>query len=81
MSNWKERTALFNGLYQTPWEYDSAEKVWNDTYDADFDGEGYVGSCVCPHCQDVANHYQGAFYKGDVAFSCGACGHQSEATA
>lgn len=72
----------FNGLGHDSTEWQSPNKVWHDTYDADFDGEGYVGACKCPHCGAVANHYNGspdcrpASIKTE--FECIECGHQSE---
>ena len=33
-----------NGLGFLPFEYDTPEEIWSDTYDADWDGEGHVGS-------------------------------------
>lgn len=64
---------IANGLGLYAHEYSTPESVRSDTYDADFDGEGYIGSCVCPHCQDVANHYTGTTPE----YECGNCGHTS----
>lgn len=63
----------FNGLGLLPTEYSSNTSSWDRTYDADFDGEGYVGCCDCPHCGDSANHY-----IAPSQFDCGNCGHRSE---
>lgn len=65
----------FNGLGLIGTEYHTPVGVWDDTYDADWDGEGYIGSCVCPHCRDVANHYVGAYNRS--VYMCGSCGHHS----
>ena len=66
---------LFNGLGLLPTEYTVPNKVFSDTYDADFDGEGYVGWCVCPHCRTAANHYQGF---SSPEYECIECEHRSE---
>ena len=58
-------------------DYTTPAEVWADTYDADWDGEGYIGSCECPHCGAVGNWYQGAMYKGDMEYECGECCHTS----
>ena len=75
--DWWYAMGIANGLGLYAHEYTTPESVWSETYDADFDGEGYVGSCVCPHCQNVANHYNGAHYVGDIEYECGNCGHNS----
>ncbi len=69
-----------NGLGLLPHEYTTPASLWADTYDAELDGEGYVGWCTCPHCRDVSNHYEGppdCRPKGTHEYECGACGHTS----
>jgi len=68
-----------NGLGFDSHAYSTPVKVWADTYDIYFDGEAYVGSCVCPHCRSVGNWYAGGYYtneRGDrIEYECGDCGH------
>lgn len=69
-----------NGVGLDSHEYGTPAAIWHDTYDADYDGEGYVGSCVCPHCRAVANHYNGPADcrpKNEAEFECIECGHYS----
>ena len=55
--------------------------VWHETYDAELVDGGWQGSCKCPSCGYVANHYNGPADcrpKDTPEFECIECGHQSD---